>query len=63
MRGPTLSTILQKRYIVVALDNNDIIISCKTVNSSKEARYWFSVFKAAWEEHRVSVYKLTPCRY
>ena len=63
MRGPSLVRMLKERYIIVVLDKKDKVIVWATSVNSKEAAKKASFYKKVYEKQRVSVYKLTPCRY
>ena len=63
MRGPSLERILKKRYVIVVFDDNNNIIACDTKVNSKEAAETAALYKDSYPKNRVSVYKLTPCRF
>jgi len=63
MRGPSLVKILKERYVIVVFDNKDNVIACDTKGKSKEAAVSAALYKNSYPKNRVSVYKLTPCRF
>ena len=63
MRGPSLTRMLQQRYITVVFDNKDKVIMWDTKINSKEAAETAALYKDGYPKNRVSVYKLTPCRF
>jgi len=63
MRGPSLVRILKERFVIVVFDKKDNVIACDTKMSSKEAAETADLYKDSYKKHRVSVYKLTPCRF
>ena len=63
MRGPSLVRMLKERYIIVVFDNKDRVIVWDTKMNSKEAAKKAALYKKWYDKQRVSVYKLTPCRY
>jgi len=63
MRGPTLKRVLKERYVIVVFDKKDNVIAWDTKGKSKEAAETAASFKDSYKKNRVSVYKLTPCRF
>jgi len=63
MRGPSLERILKNRYVIVVFDDSDNLMACDTKKNSKEAAEKATLYKKRYKKQRVSVYKLTPCRF
>jgi len=63
MRGPTLETLLTARYAIVVFDKQDRIVNWDATKYSERAAYLRRLFQEKYKQHRVSVYKLPPCRF